>query len=614
MAQQASTKVVIGGKDYNNFHRLSINQRIDWHHQFEIVFPYEAIGTGSSVFDISKDLLGKEVEVVVETEGNNGFKQTGEFKGVVTNLRMDRQSAISKKAKPTYQVILSGLSLTAYLDGNPHTRSFEKKKVSDMANEMFKNAPTFNHTVEVETDEEEEYFVQYKETNYAFLNRIATLYGHWCYYDGTELIFGKVKDRTKSIDLPFEKDLLDFDVSLSLQPLNFEILAHDYVSEDEQLYKSEGSSEDISGELDELGKHALSTSEKFYKQKGTYQTLQLIESQEELDRLNKRKKSSLGRRLSEVSGISDNPQIKVGSVFNITEDKEENYDFGKYLIIDVMHSVDALGGYQNSFSAIPFNATSPPPNTNIGMPICEVQPAIVKDNKDDKKLGRVKVQFIWQKEGEMSNWIKIMQPHASQGEEGELHGFYFIPEIGDQVMVAFEDENPSKPYVLGSFYHGKAKPDEKWVDDTNKNKIIKTRNGNQIQFIDDEGKEVIKILNKNAEDAVNEITLEMEGDGKISIKTKGDLVMDAKSIEIKSQEGISMEAGTETSIKTEDLKMQSTNTEMNATDMKMEASSTSIKSSGQLEIEGGASKIKASTLTVDGGGSAEVKAGIIKLN
>src|SRR5690606_33960359 len=97
------------------------------------------------------------------------------------------------------------------------------------------------------------------------------------------------------------------------------------------------------------------------------------------------------------------------------------------------------------------------------------------ENHDPEELGRVRVQFQWQKaNGDKTPWIRVAASGAGGG-----YGYFFVPEKGDQVFVGLEHNNPDKPYVVGGLYHGKAKP--KGVSDKDNNKkVIQTKSGNII--------------------------------------------------------------------------------------------------------------------------------------
>lgn len=121
------------------------------------------------------------------------------------------------------------------------------------------------------------------------------------------------------------------------------------------------------------------------------------------------------------------------------------------------------------------------------------QRAIVKDNFDPSRLGRVRVKFPWQKETDTDEekgnnwtpWIRVSTPMASDGA-----GFLFTPAVDDEVLVDFENGNIEYPYVSGAFYNDSNKPSVASQSQTHgKVKSITSANGHHISFTDNGGLE-----------------------------------------------------------------------------------------------------------------------------
>ena len=64
---------------------------------------------------------------------------------------------------------------------------------------------------------------------------------------------------------------------------------------------------------------------------------------------------------------------------------------------------------------------------------------------------------------------------------GNLRGFYFLPEVDDEVLVAFEQGDARFPYVVGALWNGKDAPPEKNDDGQNNVRAIKSRSGHVIR-------------------------------------------------------------------------------------------------------------------------------------
>lgn len=107
--------------------------------------------------------------------------------------------------------------------------------------------------------------------------------------------------------------------------------------------------------------------------------------------------------------------------------------------------------------------------------------AIVTNNKDPESLGRVKIKYPWDLENEESYWARISTPMA-----GNEMGIYFIPEVDDEVLVAFIDGNIEYPIVIGALWNQSDLPPENNSDGKNNIRKIKSRSGHEIILDDNE--------------------------------------------------------------------------------------------------------------------------------
>jgi uncharacterized protein involved in type VI secretion and phage assembly len=107
--------------------------------------------------------------------------------------------------------------------------------------------------------------------------------------------------------------------------------------------------------------------------------------------------------------------------------------------------------------------------------------AVVTQNRDPDGLGRVKLKFSWESEPRESDWARCAVPMA-----GKDRGTYFLPEVGDEVLVAFEREDMRFPYVLGALWNGQDAPPDNNSDGKNDRRVIKSRKGHTLTFDDGE--------------------------------------------------------------------------------------------------------------------------------
>src|SRR5258706_15352610 len=100
--------------------------------------------------------------------------------------------------------------------------------------------------------------------------------------------------------------------------------------------------------------------------------------------------------------------------------------------------------------------------------------ALVTDNKDPSKLGRVKIKIPILSEKDTTWWAPIVMLGA-----GKNRGWFFIPEVDDEVLVLFEHGDMDHPLVVGALRNGKDKaPDNN--PGGNPRLVIKSRSGSKI--------------------------------------------------------------------------------------------------------------------------------------
>ncbi|HTJ42309.1 MAG TPA: phage baseplate assembly protein V [Kofleriaceae bacterium] len=154
---------------------------------------------------------------------------------------------------------------------------------------------------------------------------------------------------------------------------------------------------------------------------------------------------------------------------------------------------------------------------------------VVTSNKDPDHLGRVKVKFPSLSMDDDSAWAPIVSMGAGKG-----RGWFFLPEVDDEVLVMFEHGDISRPLVVGAMWNGKDKPPKDNADGKNTTRGIVSKNGSTILFDDDKG--TISITDGGGAgvltiDKQNKITLEAK-QGDVVIACKDDLTIVAKEIEM----------------------------------------------------------------------------------
>ena len=243
-----------------------------------------------------------------------------------------------------------------------------------------------------------------------------------------------------------------------------------------------------------------------------------------------------------LTASRDSPKVLIGNfvTIKVLKNARAGYDdHGEYLITKVSHFLTGTGAYKNTFEAIPSSNEIIP--FSAPKPVAQTQMALVTDNNDPKGMGRVRVQMLWQQDTpHKTDWIRVMTPDAGSSRDvSKNRGHVFVPEVGDQVLIGFRYNDPSRPFVFGSLFHGSIAAGG---GQANNFKTIKTKSGHTLEFNDTQGEETITITDKNN----NTITLDTNASS-ITISAPETISITAKNIDLTAKENISMTAGTDIS-------------------------------------------------------------------
>jgi uncharacterized protein involved in type VI secretion and phage assembly len=166
---------------------------------------------------------------------------------------------------------------------------------------------------------------------------------------------------------------------------------------------------------------------------------------------------------------------------------------------------------------------------------------IVTDNKDPNKSGRVKVKYPVVSNDDASFWAPIVMFGA-----GKNRGWFFIPEVNDEVLVLFEHGDVNRPQIVGSLW-GKDKPPDK-NGGGNPRRVVKSRQGSKITFDDEKGQIVLEDgtgKGKITFDAQNNKIIIESLDGDVCFQSpEGDMKIVTQAIELKATQKLEFHATT----------------------------------------------------------------------
>ena len=520
MALQSKTDIFIGGREITAFKNILLHQKIGEHHTMELVCRMDVLEDLSQALgESSKNFLGETITMQTASIDKYSGYQALEFKGIVTEVKTIK----GHEASSGDGVVIKAQSPTFITEDGPHYASYNAVTLSDIVTQTFKDYDKSKLEVLIQPNNSStlHYSVQHNESAYAYVCRLAAQYGEWLYYNGAKLIFGKPE--TTELSLTYGFDLKEYHLNLIPKSHNYKYYATDYLLNETH----EKDTKEINATANGYSGFVSSKANTIYNKqtKVWHNFYNDPKSKQRLDNNVELQKKAIQIQQVIFSGVSDNPGVKLGNIVKV--------EGSSYRVISVTHTNTENGDYQNNFEAVTAEFDIYP-NTNINaFPKSESQTAIVMENADPEGLGRIRVQFPWQKTmGEMTPWIRIVTPHA-----GGDKGFHFIPEINEEVLIGFEGGNAEHPYMMGSLYNGGGKAGA-FKSETNDIKAIKTRSGHTFELNDANGSESITITDKNG----NIITIDTANNN-ITISALENMSLNAKNMQINVEENLDVTVG-----------------------------------------------------------------------
>ncbi|MBE8723894.1 type IV secretion protein Rhs [Flavobacterium sp. KB82] len=496
------------------YYDLKLSQKMAEHHHFSFVWQY----TGQAVINPAEQAKALRTylgdEVIFTFKSLTGIRLMS--KGIITEL-----ASIDLDGSPA-GLHVSGVSHSIVIDDMKKSRTFQERSMDDIVLGIFAEGPgEFYQRDSIRSTYLKEFrnLLQYNESSFEFLKRIATRYGQWFYFDGMRMQFGQTKNsQTKLIN---GASLHSFKIQANMASHKISLTGYDYSNVTtfrNSAAKTSSGSKDSFAAIVGYNQGTVANSD---LNNGVYTANATIK--EELDDMIALQTAGRDANSVYYSGISYFP-IGLGQVFTIVNQTVVH----ELIAIEVTHHSQVHGNYSCEFKAIPADVAAPHYTDVFVFGKAETQPAQVKDNNDPEGLGRVRVEFYGASGTAVTDWIRMVQPYSGSGK-----GFYFVPEIGEEVLIGFEGNNVQNPYVIGAQYNGQ--DSSGYADAQNNVKAIHTRSGHIIKFTEEES---ITIVDK----AGNEILLDSVG-GNINITALKTINLNAENINVNASQNISVSAG-----------------------------------------------------------------------
>lgn len=551
MSQLVYTKILLNGNPIltGSSYSINLHQAMAQHQTLKITCPTDAIENPLGNFaDKAKTYIGKRIALQVAVAGgipNQITRPDLKFMGVVTNV------SVNKFDGADGSLTITAHSPTVLLSHGQDSQSYENKTLTNIIKEATKEYP--QNTVKIRASplfqDMIPYTVQYKESDFDFIKRLAMRYGEWLYYDGEQLRFGIAGGQGAT--LLYGQDLHNFNFSMQTRPQDHTYIAYDAL---EATLHSASMSEYQKRIPNPYIKHVTDVSRKLYAKKpqSIYNHSLFHNGVGELNDVVRLK---AGQAINTIlfTGHSEVPSVAIAQAVTVKGLKAElpgqTEFYGKYIVTEITHTINSSGEYENHFSGVPRDVKVPPYYNENAIPYCEEQYAVVKDNNDPMGMSRIRVQFPWQvPTNQLSPWIRVTTPYAGKGK-----GMHILPELEEEVLVSFEGGCAEKPVVIGTMFNGAetsghggagnfikglqtAAGQRLQMNDKDGSMYLQD-NGNASMKFDGAGNTVIKSKNsKNIDVGNNSSTLKMNKDGIIDLSGNGKIIIKVgnSSIELTS--------------------------------------------------------------------------------
>lgn len=466
----------------------------------------------------------------------------------------------------------------------PKSVAHLNKKDSDLASDIARA-----HGLQAQADSTTtvyDHIYQNNLSDLGFLMQRAWRIGYECYVSEGTLYFRKPPTEAASLKVTWGEDLISFRPSLNLAEQVDEVVVKGWDAEKQAPIIGRAQKGKLSPKIGEK-KDGGSWAQEFDTGKHVIVDQPVI-NQAEADIL-------AAARFDEISGafgaadgeVLRRPDIQAG---RSVEFKNLGKRFsGTYLVTRATHIYNA-SGFKTLIHVLGARTGTLIGELTANQPTSRwpgVVVGVVTNTDDPKDWGRVKVKYPWMTEDAESDWARL----ATVG-GGPDAGLAAIPAVDDEVLVAFEHGDFSRPFVLGGLWNGqhqlpaetKASPGEEplvrvWcsrsghfiaMHDTSDKKLqIKTAGGYSITLDD---------KNKN---------ISISGPGELKITMDKEITIESKS----------------------NIKIKATG------DMNLEAMKNVTIKGTQVTLEGTAkAAVKAPNVSVDGSAMTEVKGGLVKIN
>jgi phage protein D len=447
-------------------------------------FPKGRDGLGEPI-DEHPFAIGSRLEI--KLGAREELTTTTLFKGDVVSLDLDFGPG-------SVELLVRGLDHAHMLQRSRRTRTFQNQTSSDIAEKILNEAG-----FDVETDpsgDPHEFVEQDNETDWDFMWRLAERIGFELVVEDGIGHFRRQSIDTSPVELEWPGNLREFKprVTAIQQVEQVTLAAQD--PKTKQAIDVTASTPNILARIG-LDRDTIT---KAFDAADLHIATEPVASQAEAQAVAQALLDKLASAYVTAEGVCDgNPKIKAGETASITGVGQKFS--GIYRVAAATHVLRGGSTYETRFATqsahtLLAGVGSPIPSPRFG---AQLVIGVVTNNRDPDDMGRVRVQYPALGPDAESAWARILTPSA-----GNARGILMLPVVGEEVLVGFEHDDTTRPYVLGSLFGGVDKPGEDLLQDYDGSFALLSDHKVHISAIEDIAIDGQKLAIK----ADNEITLE----------------------------------------------------------------------------------------------------------
>jgi uncharacterized protein involved in type VI secretion and phage assembly len=422
-------------------------------------------------------------------------------------------------------------------------RTFQNQTASDIVSKVVQEAG-FRGRCDPSGDPYD-FMQQDNETDWDFIWRLAERVGFEFLIEDQTAIFRK-PTAEGAIELEWPTTLHDFSprVTAIQQVGEVSLMAHDPKTKD--VISAQVSS---SNQIAQIGVDRSSVAEAFHGDK-THIATEPVKSQSEAESVAQALLDKLANGYIAAEGLTDgNPKIRAGC--NVKVSGVGQKFSGTYRVATSTHLLRGGGTYETRFAnspahtllgAVGSDRSGAPPQFGSQLVL-----AVVTNNDDPDGMGRVRIKYPALSRDIEGTWARIASPSA-----GNERGLMMLPVVGEEVLVAFEHDDTTRPYVLGSLFNGKDKPGDNLLQSKDGSFALKSDHKIYAESKEDltiksGGKMTVEIKDKVQEKFQQD--WEAQITGQASLKAQQPFAIEGQNITIKGQAQISVEGNAQVTIK-----------------------------------------------------------------